>query len=96
MSAYIVFVRNKTRDPAPLAQYAALASKAPVGKLEILASKTCKYEVLEGPPAEAVVIMRFPSMADAMAWYRSDEYQQALQHRKKAGDYQAFVVEGVS
>jgi uncharacterized protein (DUF1330 family) len=77
-------------------QYAALARLAPISKIEILASKTCKFEVLEGPPPEAVVIMRFPTMSDALEWYRSDAYQKALPFRQASGDFRAFVVEGVS
>ncbi len=96
MAAYVVFIRDRTKDASGMEQYAALARKAPIDKLEILASKTCKFEVLEGPSAEAVVIMRFPTMDDALAWYRSDEYQKALPYRQASGDFRAFVVEGVN
>ncbi|MGO9934734.1 MAG: DUF1330 domain-containing protein [Steroidobacteraceae bacterium] len=96
MTAYVVFIRNKTIDPAGLQKYAAIARNAPIDKLEVLASKTCKFQMLEGPAAEAVVVMRFPTMSDALEWYNSDAYQEALPHRLASGDFRAFVVEGVN
>jgi uncharacterized protein (DUF1330 family) len=64
--------------------------------MKILAAKTNRYQVLEGAPAEAVVIMEFPSMSDALEWYNSEAYQKALPYRKAAGEYQGFLVEGSS
>jgi|RhiMethySRZTD1v2_1073278.scaffolds.fasta_scaffold4899413_1 uncharacterized protein (DUF1330 family) len=95
MAAYVVIIRNHTKDPAGLQKYAGLAREAPIAKLEIVASKTNKFQMLEGPPAEAVVILRFPEMQDALDWYNSDAYQKALPHRLAAADTRAFVVEGV-
>jgi len=97
MTAYVVMIRNETLDPAGLAQYAALARDAPIDKLELVASsKTSKLQVLEGPEPEAVVIMRFPTMSDALEWYNSDAYQKALPHRLAAGNYRAFLVDGTN
>lgn len=96
VTAYVLIIRNKTTDPAGLARYAALARNAPNDKLEILASKTCKFQVLEGDAAEAVVLLRFPAMSDALDWYNSDAYQQALPHRLASGDFRMYVVEGVN
>jgi uncharacterized protein (DUF1330 family) len=95
MSAYVVIVRDATHDPAGMDRYAELARQAPIDKLEVIAAKTGRLEVLEGAPAEAVVILRFPSVADAQEWYRSDAYQQALPHRLAAGEYRTFLIEGV-
>jgi uncharacterized protein (DUF1330 family) len=95
MTAYVLIVRNKTTDPSGMAKYAALASTAPNDKLEVLASKTCKFQVLEGSEAEAVVVLRFPTMNDALDWYNSDAYQKALPHRLASGDFRMYVVEGV-
>jgi uncharacterized protein (DUF1330 family) len=97
MSAYLVIVRSNTKDPAGLLKYAELARHSPHEKMEILAAKTGRFEVLEGgEPAEAVVVMRFPTWDDALAWYRSDAYQKALPHRQAAASYRAYLVEGVS
>ena len=35
-------------------------------------------EAKEGSPGEVTVVLRFPSQADAMAWYESAEYQAAI------------------
>ncbi|MCR9279471.1 MAG: DUF1330 domain-containing protein [Pseudomonadaceae bacterium] len=41
--------------------------------------------VLEGEwPVTRTVLVSFPSESDAMAWYRSDDYQALMQHRLAA------------
>lgn len=95
MSAYVVIVRDKTHDPAGMESYSALARHAPIDKLEVVVAKTGQMQVLEGPPAEAVVVLRFPSMADALEWYQSDAYQKALPHRQAAAEFRVFLSEGL-
>ena len=52
---------------------------------------------LEGPPeTRRVVVIEFPSFAQAEAFYHSDEYTQARQLRAAAGTAQFIVVEGIS
>jgi uncharacterized protein (DUF1330 family) len=94
MTAYVVIIRNQTVDARHFEQYFALAPLAPAQHASYVA-KNSEFEVLEGPPAETVVIVSFPSMREARAWYRSDEYQQAVQHRLKAADYRTLLVDGV-
>lgn len=95
MAAYVVCIRSNTKDVAGLEKYAALARQAPVDKIQVVASsKSSRFEVLEGPEADAVVILRFPQMSDALEWYRSDAYQQALPHRLAVADYRTMIVEG--
>lgn len=95
MPAYVVFVRSNTKDPEGLERYAELARLAPISKLELAASsKLHAFEVLEGPPTDAIVILRFPTMADAREWYYSDAYQKALPHRLNAAEFRTFLVEG--
>jgi uncharacterized protein (DUF1330 family) len=97
MSAYVVFIRNETRDADEMKQYAELAPKAPHETLELVASsKTKRYEVLEGEPAEACVIMRFPGWEDAERWYKSPEYQEARKHRLLGADTRAVLIEGIN
>jgi len=62
-----------------------------VGVLALDESVTC----LEGPQAKAVVILQFSSAADAEAWYRSSEYQQAAEFRRKGANYRILMVQGV-
>ncbi|RZM31916.1 MAG: DUF1330 domain-containing protein, partial [Sphingomonas sp.] len=52
-------------------------------------------ETLEGPAVEGAVILEFPDVAEAHAWYDSPAYQDALQHRLKGADYRVFVIEGL-
>jgi uncharacterized protein (DUF1330 family) len=54
-----------------------------------------EQEVLEGKPAEGVVIVEFPTFAEAKAWYDSPAYREAREHRFKGADYRAIIVEGV-
>lgn len=96
MSAYIVIIRNETRDHQEMAKYGELAPKAPIGNLKIIASKMSRFRILEGGPAEAVVILEFPTWDDALAWYQSPEYQEARQHRLLGADTRAAIVEGVT
>jgi uncharacterized protein (DUF1330 family) len=50
---------------------------------------------LEGPPVEGAVILSFPSMSEARAWYESPAYQAAREHRLKGAEYRVFLVEGL-
>ena len=51
--------------------------------------------VLEGPEVQGVVILEFPTVADAKAYYDSPAYREAREHRFKAADYRVLIVEGV-
>jgi len=52
-------------------------------------------EALEGGNApDSVVMLEFPSIEEAKAWYNSPEYQAALPDRLAAADYRSFIVEG--
>jgi uncharacterized protein (DUF1330 family) len=52
-------------------------------------------DVAEGPAPDGIIILQFPSMADAKAWYTSPGYQEALPYRMKAADYNVVFVEGL-
>lgn len=96
MAAYIIFIRNKTRDPAGMTPYAELVKMAPAAKygLEMIATRNSKFLVLEGDPqAEFVVMLRFPTMEDALGWYKSEEYQKAIAYRQAAADSRVIIVE---
>lgn len=95
MSAYVIAIRMKTRDQHELDLYTRAASKAvtPDQTIHVVYGE---QEVLEGPPHEGMVIIEFPDMAAAKAWYYSDAYQQAREHRLNGADYQFTLVEGLS
>ena len=95
MSAYAVFIREKTRNPAEMQVYSDKVGVTLAGHpLKVLAAYGAQ-EVLEGPPAEGVVIIEFPSMKAAKAWYDSPAYREVREHRFKGADYRAILVEGV-
>jgi uncharacterized protein (DUF1330 family) len=93
MTAYVVLVRQETKHPEHFAKYYELAPLAPADGVQFVA-KNSEFEIVEGRPAEAVVILSFPSMKHARAWYKSDEYQKAVAHRLAAADYMTLLVDG--
>ena len=50
---------------------------------------------LENTPPDGVVMVSFPTVEDAKAWYNSPAYQDALPYRQKAADYRVIIVEGL-
>jgi uncharacterized protein (DUF1330 family) len=95
MAAYIVFMRDRMRDKAEFGKYMEAVPPTleghPVRPLALYGA----IRTLEGPQIEGAVIAEFPSMEEALAWYNSPAYQQAVQHRYKAGDYRVFLTEGL-
>jgi uncharacterized protein (DUF1330 family) len=95
MSAYIIFTREKTLDQGELAIY---GLKVPATitdhPIKILAAYG-GYEVLEGADTEGVVIVEFPSVEAAKAWYNSQSYREVRKHRFKGAEYRVIVVEGM-
>jgi len=54
-------------------------------------------EVLEGDWApRAIIIVEFPDMAQARAWYRSPEYAEALKYRDAALSRDLILVDGTA
>ena len=52
-------------------------------------------ETLEGDAPDGVVVLEFPTVEDARAWYFSPAYQAAAEHRKKGANYRVILVEGL-
>jgi len=95
MSAYAIITREHTRNPDELKQYAEAAKGARAGhEIKPLAFYG-ETVTLEGATAESAVILEFPDMAAARAWYESPAYQAAKQHRHLGADYRVILVEGV-
>ena len=95
MPAYIVFTREKMRDQSSMDTY----SKAAGGTLAGHAVKPLvaygKHETLEGAPIDGAVILEFPNVDAAKAWYNSPAYTEARKHRFAGADYRAFIAEGL-
>jgi uncharacterized protein (DUF1330 family) len=95
VSAYAVMIREHLRDAAELEVYTAGARAARAGHDITPLAAYGRIDVLEGPPAEGILINRFPTREAALAWYHSEQYQAALPHRHQAADYRVLIVEGV-
>ena len=95
MAAYIVFTREITRDPSELAAYTPKAIASLQGHPVKMLAAYGRQEVLEGPAVEGVVLLEFPSMAEAKAWYDSPAYREAREYRFRGSDYRAVIVEGL-
>jgi uncharacterized protein (DUF1330 family) len=52
-------------------------------------------EALEGKAPDGIILLQFPTVEDAKAWYSSPHYQAAIPHRKKGADYRVMIVQGV-
>jgi uncharacterized protein (DUF1330 family) len=95
MSAYFVMIREQTIDPVTLADYGPRASLAAQGHpLKPLATYGT-LDQLEGDPIEGAVILEFPDMAAARAWYDSPSYQAAVKFRHAGSKSTAFFIEGL-
>ena len=95
MPAYVIFIKNSTRDAEALKVY---GQKAGAARGEHKITPLAFYgplEVLEGDSAEGVVLLQFPDMAQAKAWYQSPAYQDAMQHRLQGADYRVIFAEGL-
>jgi uncharacterized protein (DUF1330 family) len=95
MVAYVVFTREKMRNKEEYERYKEKARPAnaahPLKPLALYG----KHESLEGAALEGAVILEFPSMEAAKAYYHSAEYQEAAKHRFLAAEYRVFIVEGI-
>lgn len=95
MAAYIVFTREKMRDPSKMETYSPLARTSMAGHDLKPLSVYGKCETLEGAPVEGCVIVEFPTMEAARAWYDSPAYTEARAHRHLGADYRCFITEGL-
>ena len=93
LSAYVILIREETKDKAELQEYARLSKLIGKREYEVQALYT-KFEVVEGDPIEAVGILAFKTLKAAQEWYRNPEYQAAVAHRLKGGNYRTIIVEG--
>jgi uncharacterized protein (DUF1330 family) len=96
MPAYVIVLREgPLRDQAEYDEYQRINQAHPRDpKLKPLAIYGA-MQALEGAPPDGLVMLEFPTVEDARAWYESPGYQQAVPHRIASGDWRAFIVEGL-
>jgi uncharacterized protein (DUF1330 family) len=95
MPAYVIFIRERTTDQGELDAHSKVAGDTFAGQpVKVLAAYGAQ-EVLEGPATEGVVLVEFPSMAEAKAWYDGPGYRQAREIRFRGAEYRAILFEGL-
>jgi uncharacterized protein (DUF1330 family) len=95
MPAYVVY-QGEVLDPQRYEEYktrAAASIHAAGGRYVVRGGDV---EVLEGdPPAGRTVVLEFPTMAAAVAWYRGDVYTEVRKLREGAAIARMYAVDGV-
>lgn len=74
-------------------EYAKLAGPAIAAHGGVFLARGSRYVQLEGHDRARNVVARFPSVEAAVACYRSDEYQAALEHARNAAERDLVIVE---
>ena len=96
MVAYVIFIKERTRNQQEVDRYKEMAPAALAGHPITFRVAHGHKEVVEGQDFEDIMMLEFPSFAEAKAWYNSRAYQEASEHRLKGADYRAIIVEGVA
>ena len=96
MPAYIV-VEVEVNDPERYENYKAMVppSLEAYGGRFVVRGGACQTVEGEWKPTRLVVI-EFPSLADAKRWYDSEEYRAPKAQRIRAGRTSMIMVEGVA
>ena len=100
MAAYMIFIREgAVFDTAAMERYSGMnRENAAAWQAQFGIKPLALYgalEAMEGEAPDGVVLLEFPTADDARAWYASDEYQAAIEHRKAGANYRAFLFEGL-
>ena len=95
MSAYMIVFLESVTDPAELAEYRRIGLPTLEDSKARFLVRNGKFEMIEGSAPQGVLMLEFPTMADAKQWYYSPRYQEALQHRYAGARCRALLVEGV-
>lgn len=100
MAAYVIAYRETpVRDPAGIEEYSrrnrenALDFQNRFGTRPLVVYG--RSEAPEGANPDGVVLLQFPTIEDAKAWYESPAYQEALPFRQNAADWRVVIVEGL-
>ena len=95
MSAYLVFIKEREHDKDKLASYGEQARASLAGRNVTPLVVYGATETLEGPEALTTVILEFPNMDEARAWYHSDAYRAARADRFAGADFRVLLTQGV-
>jgi len=95
MAAYLVVMRDKMIDAAEYAAYGERARASMAGHPVKPLTVNGKLKCVEGAEPDGVVVLEFPTVEAAEAWYYSPEYQAVIGRRLKSTEGRAVIVEGV-
>ncbi len=96
MPAYLLVLRESPiRNPEAMAEYQRLNRASPRDPNLTPLVVYGRTEALEGEAPDGVILLQFPSVEAARAWYESPAYQEALKHRQLAADHRALIIEGL-
>ena len=95
MPAYFIAFRDKMKDAAKYAAYLEKAGPTIASHPSRLLVANGALTPLEGALPDGVVVIEFPDVAAARAWYESPEYQAILGERLAVTEGRAVIVEGV-
>jgi len=95
MPAYMIALNRGVHDRQRIEEYwkAAGPTFKGLGAKPLAIYTTFAPMELLGP-LEGAVVMEFPDMETAKAWYQSPAYQKAKQCRDGAADVELFIIDG--
>lgn len=96
MTAYVVFIRDEMKDQAAYDQYLQLGVPTLVAFGGEILVANGEHEAFEGADFDGSVVLRFPDMASAKAWYTSPEYEKIKAMRLDATVGRAILLNGVA
>ncbi|WP_419841835.1 DUF1330 domain-containing protein [Candidatus Poriferisodalis sp.] len=95
MTAYVI-TRVEITDPDQYEKYKALSPAAAAASGGRFIVRGGESFTLEGPEEDRrIVVLEFPDMDSAKAFYDSEQYRHAREVRAGAADMQMMAVEGV-
>lgn len=96
MAAYVIG-RVQMRDPSWVAAYGPKTGELVTkhgGKFVVRGGKMDKLEGKESLPS-VMVVLEFPTMEQAKAWYNDPEYAPLIKLRQTGSDAELTLVDGV-
>jgi uncharacterized protein (DUF1330 family) len=95
MPAYFLFDNVEVMDPDGLARYAEAAARTVADHGGRYLAVAAAPEVVEGDPSlRSAVLLEFPDLAAARAWYHSDAYQRLKALRQRSARNTAVLIAG--
>ena len=91
MTVYVISTYLQVFDEQRVLEYRKLAHPTVTAHGGRVVVRPAALQVLEGPPAEYVIVTEWADMSSAQAWYNSPEYQQARKLREGAAQVQVII-----